>query len=89
MAPFEACPVCRYEGPDAAAYEEIGCPTYEICPCCGTQFGYDDFALTHAELRARWIEGGAKWWASRPAPAGGDPARQLARQGGAAETDEP
>lgn len=51
------CPVCGY----------LGCliEDWHICPCCGTEFGYDDAGRTHAELRRRWIDGGMKWWSKR------------------------
>ena len=49
------CPVCLYT--------KLPYPpnNYNICPCCGTEFGNDDALLTHAELRYRWIDSGAKW----------------------------
>jgi hypothetical protein len=41
---------------------------YLICPCCGTEFGYDDFAMTYQEheasldrLRERWLARGMPW----------------------------
>jgi hypothetical protein len=50
------CPVC--------GYKELTDPPkdYEICPCCGTEFGYDDATFTHEELRRRWIAAGAQWF---------------------------
>ena len=70
------CPVCGYDGmPDPPA-------DFEICPCCGTEFGNDDFDATHEELRARWVAGGARWWYTPEAPpAGWDPSEQLRRAG--------
>jgi hypothetical protein len=50
------CPVCFYP-----ALEDPVEPD-EICPSCGTHFGYDDFRRSHAELRNRWIRNGANWW---------------------------
>jgi hypothetical protein len=50
------CPVCGY--PDL----EDKPINHEICPCCGSQFGYDDYLKTHAELRQEWLDGGAKWF---------------------------
>lgn len=32
-----------------------------ICPSCGTEFGYHDAGRTLAELRAEWLNTGAKW----------------------------
>lgn len=50
------CPVCGYgELTDLPEH-------FSICPSCGTEFGYDDDMASHAELRQRWIAGGAKWW---------------------------
>jgi hypothetical protein len=51
------CPVCYYTAmPDPV---EEG----NICPCCGTEFGYDDdFGVTHDQLRAAWITAGAEWF---------------------------
>lgn len=42
---FYTCPVC--------AYERMPYPpkNYNICPCCGVEFGYEDFVATHRELR--------------------------------------
>ena len=50
------CPVCGYDKLTEPAGD------YNICNCCGTEFGYEDATASHAELRKRWIAGGAKWW---------------------------
>jgi len=34
---------------------------FNICPSCGTEFGYSDSRRDVAELRADWIEDGAPW----------------------------
>jgi hypothetical protein len=50
------CPVCFYDKmPDAPE-------SYNICPCCGTEFGTDDEERTPAQLREYWISSGAKWF---------------------------
>lgn len=56
------CPVC--------GYPELSSPPEDcmICPCCGTEFGYDDFALSHAELRVNWLAIGAPWFSEDTAP---------------------
>ncbi|MEO8869949.1 MAG: hypothetical protein ABI357_03865 [Granulicella sp.] len=41
---------------------------YNICPCCGTEFGSDDETRTHAQLREFWISSGAKWFFREPPP---------------------
>ncbi|MEK1832429.1 hypothetical protein AAAC51_36520 [Priestia megaterium] len=36
------CPVCGYKNLEEAAYDESGLASFEICICCGFQFGDDD-----------------------------------------------
>jgi hypothetical protein len=50
------CPVC--------GYDRLTDPplNFSICPSCGTEFGYDDKFASHAELRAKWLLSGPKWW---------------------------
>ena len=72
------CPVCGYTGLEEAPYDELGCSSFGICPCCGTQFGYDDTTAAHAELRRSWISSGMPWWSEAQAsPSGWDPITQL------------
>lgn len=72
------CLVCGLVGLEAPAYDSHGCASFEICSCCGTEFGYDDATRSHAELRAAWIEGGMKWQSQIwEAPADRDPVLQL------------
>src|SRR6266436_998163 len=69
------CPTCGY--PLSAPIEDS-----DICPSCGTQFGYSDSGRTYAELRENWIQLGANWhsriW---PAPRGWNPWWQLIQAG--------
>ncbi len=73
------CPVCGYDGLTGPAYDSSGVGTYDICACCGYEFGVtdDDERITHAQWRRQWIESGMNWSSSNEAPAGWDPARQL------------
>jgi hypothetical protein len=81
------CPVCNYPLRIPAWHD--GLPSFDICPCCGTQFGYDDCcggdvnarAAWYRQARARWIAGGMVWWSPYPAPAGWDARMQLAAVG--------
>jgi hypothetical protein len=66
------CPVC--------GYTQLPRPPrdYLICPCCGTEFGYDDYATVHEQLRQRWMALGAPWFSrTRSAPQGWNPLVQL------------
>ena len=56
------CPVCNYDGLFEPPYDSQGYGSYEICPCCGFQFGYDDYPDTEQGIRnwkTKWIEGGS------------------------------
>jgi hypothetical protein len=50
------CPVCYYDKMREAPAD------FNICECCGTEFGNDDEVYTHADLRADWIARGANWF---------------------------
>lgn len=70
------CPVCGWD----QLAENPRCPTYEICPCCGTEFGYDDYARSPLLLRAQWVARGMRWWSRhRAAPEGWNAWAQLRR----------
>jgi hypothetical protein len=50
------CPVCGFSRMPHPPQD------YNLCPCCGTEFGLDDTECTHAELRAAWLQRGAPWF---------------------------
>lgn len=45
------CPVCGYGMEDPPS-------DFNICPCCGTEFGYHDANTSTNTLRAAWLRGG-------------------------------
>src|SRR5687768_8848091 len=66
------CPVCGFDALEEPPRD------FTICPCCGTEFGYDDFgpdadgiARRQHELRWQWLEQGAPWFDVETAPAEG------------------
>lgn len=70
------CPVC--------AYDQLRRPAedFMICPSCGTEFGYDDFATSHDQLRELWIADGMQWFSKATAqPIGWSATQQLFRAG--------
>jgi len=76
---YYICPVCGYDKLDEPPYDEHGCSSFDICPCCGVEFGYDDFATPHSVLRDKWVENGMIWWSpNTPPPAQWDAETQLA-----------
>jgi RNA polymerase subunit RPABC4/transcription elongation factor Spt4 len=74
MVDERLCPVCGY--PDLFKPPWVGeSASDEICPSCGTHFGYDDFDLNevvretkHRELRQAWVAGGMQWWSRSRLP---------------------
>lgn len=76
------CPVCGFAPLDEAPYTPDGGESYEICSCCGFQYGHtdDDRHVTFDEWRSRWVSNAMPWDTAggTPAPAGWDPSRQLA-----------
>ena len=67
------CLVCGYDGLDEPAYDDAGAPSFEICPCCGVEFGYEDASRSHKSLRDEWIAKGMLWWADDKPPPDWDP----------------
>ena len=55
------CPVCYY--PKIDEYPNDGL-SFEICPCCFVEFGYDGVEETFALRRQEWIAQGRKFIAS-------------------------
>jgi predicted RNA-binding Zn-ribbon protein involved in translation (DUF1610 family) len=77
-----ACPVCGYADLGERPRDDDGWASFEICSSCGTEFGYDDATVSHAELRKRWLSGGCIWWATwEKSPSNWDAQRQLEQAG--------
>lgn len=56
------CKVCGYNYGDYVWGEDGLSPSHEICPCCGTEFGYEDSNESSIlAQRERWLNSGAKW----------------------------
>jgi hypothetical protein len=71
---YYSCPVCGFGG------LEFPPKDHAICPCCGTQFDYDDVTRSHEELRDSWIARGPRWFYGH-APYLWNPWRQLTEAG--------
>lgn len=75
------CPICNYKGLYEPPYNAEGYGSYEICPCCGFEFGCDDYPeKEEAQLtwRKKWIDSGLIWFSnSRTHPEGWDGEKQL------------
>ena len=78
------CPVCAYDGLYEPPRSSSGGGSYEICPCCGFQFGVsdDDEGFDYDGWRQAWIDNGMNWFSrSRSHPDNWDPREQLRRIG--------
>lgn len=68
-------------------YEQyFGTPSYEVCACCGFEFGNDDNPGTGApdsfeEYLSAWIRSGAEWFDPALRPKGWRLEEQLAQAG--------
>jgi len=71
---MNTCPVCWYP------HLQYPPSDYNICPCCGTEFGNDDAEFSWDELRERWIATGAHWFFGQP-PHGWNSHKQLLSAG--------
>jgi hypothetical protein len=69
------CPVCGY-------FLEFPPSDFNICPSCGTEFGYSDSGHSYDELRWNWFRHGAAWSSTvDKRPKGWDPLFQLLNLG--------
>ena len=76
------CPVCGYDRLAFEPYQNDGClPSLEICPCCGFQFGYDDYPNKEEGIiswRNEWIDSGCIWFSKGEKPYDGwNPYKQI------------
>ena len=63
------CRVCGYFINDLPWGKDGNCPTYEICPCCGVEFGNEDCTKESTkQYREKWINEGAKWFEPEEKP---------------------
>ncbi|NOW06122.1 hypothetical protein [Clostridium beijerinckii] len=65
------CPVCNYNELDEAPYNLHGYGSYEICSCCGFQFGYDDYPdkeKCQKKWRENWMKSGCRWYSESILP---------------------
>lgn len=59
------CPICNFCELYDPPYDNDGYGSDEICPCCGFQFGYDDFPNKiegQNKWRTNWINSGCQWF---------------------------
>lgn len=66
------CPVCAYDALKEAPFGAHQEPSYEICPCCGFEFGFsgDNDQKVFEQYRLRWIKEGMPWFVEALKPSG-------------------
>ena len=79
-ANFPPLPLPEHLVPPYSQY--FGDPSYQVCDCCGFEFGNDDEPGTAApssfrEYRDEWLSGGAQWFNPAKRPADWTSERQL------------
>lgn len=76
---FYVCRVCGAEQPEAPWGDDGETPTYDICNCCGVEFGYEDSTVQSIKkYRAKWLDSGAKWMNKKSEPQNWSVDEQLA-----------
>jgi rubredoxin len=71
-----SCPVCGFDKLTEMPRD------FAICPCCGTEFGNDDYDRSHEQLREEWLRAGAHWFNEYEPPSlEWNPALQLWKAG--------
>ena len=75
-----ACHVCGLLQDSPPWGEDGETPLFEICACCGVEFGYGDATIIAVHrTRDRWLEKGAKWFMPKFKPIDWSLGRQLAQ----------
>lgn len=76
------CRVCGLLQDDPPWGADGRTPSFELCECCGTEFGYEDATQAGVErARARWAASGYVWAEPTSRPVGWDPQDQLTAAG--------
>ena len=76
-SPRYVCPVCGFNGLKEMPYDGDGAPSYEICACCGVEFGFEN-KDDMVKYREDWIKKGASWFMPALKPVDWDLSKQLA-----------
>jgi hypothetical protein len=73
------CKVCGlYISPPPWGEDGLS-PSYEICPCCGVEFGNEDYTEESIrKYRQQWINKGYEWFEPSERPSDWNPNVQLA-----------
>ena len=63
------CRICGLIQSDLPWGEDGKTPSFDICSCCGVEFGYQDATIYAIKrYRQKWISEGAKWFQPESKP---------------------
>jgi len=65
------CSVCGFDDLEESPYEKNDLPSYEICPCCGFEPGFNsgqNKEETYKIYRDQWVQSGAQWFIADKKP---------------------
>ena len=66
---YDFCRICGKKQDELIWGEDDQSPTFNICDCCGVEFGYEDSNLEAIRtFRRKWLEEGNKWWNLKAKP---------------------
>lgn len=72
------CRVCGFDLLEPPWGEDGHSPTFNICPCCGAEFGYHDCTEIAVQIhREKWMSNGMKWFENKCRPEDWEPQIQL------------
>lgn len=68
---IDQCRVCGYSYGNFHPWgNDEETPSYDICICCGVEFGNEDYCIDSIrKYREEWIRSGAKWYSINERPA--------------------
>jgi len=76
------CRVCGYEPAEPPWGTDGMSPSFDYCPCCGVEWGYQDSSqIGTVRFRSAWLEEGGPWRDPRFPLDGLDVAERLRRIG--------
>lgn len=63
------CRICGKRQDEPIWGKDDRTPTFNICDCCGVEFGYEDCNLEAVQaFRKKWLQEGNKWWNPKAKP---------------------
>lgn len=72
------CKICGLEQEKFPWGEDGKTPNFDICDCCGVEFGYEDYTLVSLnKFRQEWLSSGGIWFEKEAMPENWDMEEQM------------